>query len=167
MLNLDSEVTPVTASYYKDKAWYKMIYLLVFVSKILRSELLHCISTWATMTTSTSVVGMTSWFLRHFNYNVLHDALRSIWRNNETTYLDSNIFILEKVCLFWVYFVTNLVQCFRMGLNLHCLDCSSTNIVVILLDAPSYDVTGKEVRNWFKRNYVTCVLLKNLWSRFY
>ena len=29
-------------------------------------------------------------------------------------------------------------------------------------NAPSYDVTGKEARNWCKKCYVTCVLLENL-----
>ena len=31
---------------------------------------------------------------------------------------------------------------------------------------PSYDVTGKEVRNWCKKCYVMCVLLENLWNGF-
>ena len=53
---------------------YQIIYLLVFVSEILRSELFQRISTWTVMTTSTSVVEMTSWLLRHFNYYVMRYA---------------------------------------------------------------------------------------------
>ena len=30
--------------------------------------------------------------------------------------------------------MTLLVQCVRMGINVHCLDCSGTYIVVILLE---------------------------------
>ena len=29
-------------------------------------------------------------------------------------------------------------------------------------NVPSYDVPGKEARNWCKKYYVTCVLLENL-----
>ena len=34
--------------------------------------------------------------------------------------------------LILIYFVTILVECIRMGINVHCLDCSGTNIVIIL-----------------------------------
>ena len=33
-------------------------------------------------------------------------------------------------------------------------------------NAPSYDITDKEARNWCKNCYVTCVLLDNLWNGF-
>ena len=33
-------------------------------------------------------------------------------------------------------------------------------------NAPSYDVTGKGVRNSSKKCYVTCVILENLWNGF-
>ena len=62
------EVSLVTASRYKDQIRYKINNLLVFVSEILRSGLLQRIFTWTAMTTSTSVVVMTSWLLRRFNY---------------------------------------------------------------------------------------------------
>ena len=33
-------------------------------------------------------------------------------------------------------------------------------------NADSYDITGKEARNWYKKCYVMCVLLENLWNGF-
>ena len=39
------KVTLVTTSNYKDQVRYKIIYLLVYFSEMLRSELLHRIST--------------------------------------------------------------------------------------------------------------------------
>ena len=35
--------------------------------------------------------------------------------------------------------MTILVQCVRMGINVHCLDCSGTNIVVILLETAVFN----------------------------
>ena len=67
-------------------------------------------------------------------FRLLRHAISSIWRNNETNHLDSNVFILDEICFFKIYFVTILVQCVRIGINVHGLDCSGTNIVVILLD---------------------------------
>ena len=117
------------------------------------------------MATSTSVVGVMSYF---------HGTAKCSTRcHNATTYLGSNDYILEEMCLFWVYFVTILVRCVRMEIYVYCLGDSDTYIVVILLETavfisltteyvslpPKHWTLTPNSTWWFSDNFNFCCII--------